>query len=47
MADEAAKRALEQIGERGYAAEPEARGYRNIIKYGVAFKNKLCYAVKG
>lgn len=47
MADEAAKRALEQIGERGYAAEPEARGYRNIIKYGVAFKNKLCYAVMG
>ncbi len=47
MADEAAKRALEQIDERGYAAEPEARGYSNIIKYGVAFKNKLCYAVMG
>ena len=45
--DKAAKRALEQIDERGYAAEPEMRGYRNIIKYGVAFKNKLCYAVMG
>lgn len=45
--DKAAKRALEQIDDRGYAAEPETRGYRNIIKYGVAFKNKLCYAVMG
>ena len=45
--DKAAKRALEQIEERGYAAEPETRGYRNIIKYGIAFKDKLCYAVKG
>ena len=45
--DKAAKRALEQIDERGYAAEPETRGYRNIIKYGVAFKDKLCYAVMG
>ena len=45
--DKAAKRALEQIDESGYAAELETRGYRNIIKYGVAFKNKLCYAVMG
>ena len=45
--DKAAKRALEQIDERGYAAKPETREYRNIIKYGIAFKDKLCYAVMG
>ena len=43
--DKAAKRALGQIDERGYAAGPETRGYRNIIKYGIVFKDKLCFAV--
>lgn len=44
-ADKAAKRALAQINERGYDAEAPELGYSNIIKYGVAFKDKLCCAV--
>ena len=45
MPDTAAKRALAQINERGYDAEARELGYRNIIKYGIAFKGKLCFAV--
>ncbi|MDD6484156.1 MAG: PD-(D/E)XK nuclease domain-containing protein, partial [Clostridiales bacterium] len=41
----AAKRALKQINDMDYDAEAKSRGYRNIIKYGVAFKNKICFAV--
>ena len=37
--------ALKQINEKHYSAEAEKRGYRNIIKYGIAFKGKLCGAV--
>ena len=44
MPDEAAERALRQIEERGYDAEARELGYRNIIKYGVAFRGKVCYA---
>ncbi|MGN1116631.1 MAG: AAA family ATPase, partial [Candidatus Ornithomonoglobus sp.] len=44
-ADTAAKRALRQINDCDYAAEARSQGYRNIIKYGVAFKDKVCYAV--
>lgn len=43
--DTAAQRALAQINDRNYAAEARNRGYKNIIKYGIAFKNKLCCAV--
>lgn len=43
--DEGAKRALKQINDMDYAAEARAQGYRNILKYGVAFKNKVCCAV--
>ena len=46
-ADDAAKRALKQIDERDYAAEAREQGYRNIIKYGIAFKDKVCFAVTG
>ena len=28
-----------------YATEARAQRYKNILKYGVAFKNKVCYAV--
>ena len=45
--DDAARRALKQIDERDYAAEAREQGYRNIIKYGIAFKDKLCFAVTG
>lgn len=41
----AAKRALQQINGREYDAEAKKRGYKNIIKYGVAFKGKICCAV--
>ena len=44
-ADAAAERALKQIDERDYAAEARELGYSNIIKYGIAFKGKICYAV--
>lgn len=43
--DTAAKRALRQINDRDYASEARNRGYKNIIKYGVVFKDKICYAV--
>ena len=43
--DEAARRALQQINDMNYAADARAQGYKNILKYGVAFKNKVCYAV--
>lgn len=44
-ADTAAAKALRRIDERGYAAEALELGYTNIIKYGIAFKGKLCCAV--
>ena len=44
-ADEGARRALRQINDMDYAAEAREQGYKNILKYGVAFKNKVCYAV--
>ena len=44
-ADEAAKRALKQINDRDYASKAREDGYKNIIKYGVAFKGKMCYAI--
>ena len=28
-----------------YAADAREQGYKNILKYGVAFKNKVCCAV--
>ena len=39
------REALKQINDKHYSAEAEQRGYRNIIKYGVAFKGKLCGAI--
>ena len=45
--DDAARRALKQIDERDYAAEAREQGYRNIIKHGIAFKDKVCFAVTG
>ena len=44
-ADDAAKRALKQINDRDYASKAKEDGYKNIIKYGVAFKGKMCYAI--
>ena len=44
-ADEAAKRALKQINDRDYESKAREDGYKNIIKYGVAFKGKMCYAI--
>ena len=44
-ADEAAKRALKQINDRDYASKAREDGYKNIIKYGVAFNGKMCYAI--
>ena len=44
-ADDAAKRALKQINDRDYASKAWEDGYKNIIKYGVAFKGKMCYAI--
>lgn len=41
----AANRALQQINDREYDIEAKNRGYKNIMKYGVAFKGKLCCAV--
>ena len=43
--DAAAERALRQINDMDYAAEAREQGYKNILKYGVAFKNKVCCAV--
>lgn len=39
---EACDRALQQIEERKYEAGVREEGYRNIIKYGVAFYRKEC-----
>ena len=36
------RRALKQINDEHYTAEAENIGYRNIIKYGIAFKGKSC-----
>lgn len=44
-AEVAAQRALEQINSRKYDTEAKKHGYKNIIKYGVAFKGKMCYAL--
>ena len=44
-ADEGARRALRQINDMDYAADAREQGYKNILKYGVAFKSKVCYAV--
>ena len=44
-ADDAAKLALKQINDRDYASKAREDGYKNIIKYGVAFKGKMCYAI--
>ena len=44
-ADDAAKRALKQINDRDSASKAREDGYKNIIKYGVAFKGKMCYAI--
>lgn len=44
-ADDSAKRALKQINDRDYASKAREDGYKNIIKYGVAFKGKMCYAI--
>lgn len=44
-ADDAAKRTLKQINDRDYASKAREDGYKNIIKYGVAFKGKMCYAI--
>lgn len=44
-ADDAAKHALKQINDRDYASKAREDGYKNIIKYGVAFKGKMCYAI--
>ena len=44
-ADEAAKRALKQINDRDHESKAREDGYKNIIKYGVAFKGKMCYAI--
>lgn len=44
-ADDAAKRALKQINDRDYASKAREDGYKNIIKYGVAFKGKMCYEI--
>lgn len=44
-ADDATKCALKQINDRDYASKAREEGYKNIIKYGVAFKGKMCYAI--
>ena len=44
-ADDATKCALKQINDRDYASKAREDGYKNIIKYGVAFKGKMCYAI--
>ena len=43
--DEGAIRALKQINDMDYASDAREKGYKNILKYGVAFKNKVCFAV--
>lgn len=39
------RRALQQIYDKHYTDEAEADGYTNIIKYGIAFKGKMCGAI--
>jgi len=39
------KSALKQIQDRNYEKELESEGYRNILKYGVAFRGKECLIV--
>ena len=39
------RRALQQICDKHYTDEAEADGYTNIIKYGIAFKGKMCGAI--
>ena len=43
--ENSAKKALAQINEKRYYAEAVRKGYKNILKYGVTFKDKVCYAV--
>lgn len=43
--ESAARRALTQINECDYEKEARELGYTNIIKYGIAFDKKLCYAI--
>ena len=43
--EDAAKRALNQINDKDYARDAVNLGYKNILKYGIAFKDKACYAV--
>ena len=45
--EQTAKIALEQINIKGYDEEVKAEGYRNIIKYGMAFCGKSCAAIAG
>ena len=44
-AKDAAERALKQINDKKYDTEAKKQGYTNIIKYGVSFSGKMCYAV--
>lgn len=36
---------MKQINNRDYASKAKEDGCKNIIKYGVVFKGKMCYAV--
>ncbi len=45
MEEEAAERALKQINDRHYDEEVREDGYREVLKYGIAFCGKACYAV--
>jgi len=40
------KKALQQIEEKNYPAELEYDGYKNVIKYGIAFYQKTCMITK-
>ena len=40
--EEVCDMALRQIDEKGYVHDLEEEGYRNIIKYGIAFRGKEC-----
>lgn len=40
-----AQKALRQINDNGYDAEAKSERYKHIIKYGIAFCKKACYAV--
>ena len=43
---QACSRALEQIEEKQYAKKIERSGFRNVIRYGVAFYKKECLVKK-